>query len=164
MTSLIRRRAIAGLAMVILLALFLVPLPTLLVSGEQDTVLVLPMLFDKTFSIEYTHSVLKTPVQEHFVLAPGNDLLLTSTTYKSLGVGTPFLPEEGKFENRNGQFVLTGLNRHFKEVNLGFMPLAKQALLFRGKRYNFENYFESGSLIKLHVKQYTMGKILWEKF
>lgn len=167
MLGLFRQRVKLGVtvfALIILLALFLVPVPTLLVSVQNgNPVLVLPVLWEKTFTLEFTHSVLKTPVQEHFVLAPDNELLLTSTTYKSLGVGLPFLPEEGKLVNEHGVFVLTGLDRHFQEINQGFMPLAKQALLFGGKRYDFKDYFKPGSLVRLQVKQYTPAKIIWQK-
>ncbi|WP_003542662.1 DUF1850 domain-containing protein [Desulfotomaculum nigrificans] len=166
MTGWFRQRAravAAGLVLIILLLLFLVPLPTLLVSEQAGSpVLMLPMLFDKTCSLEYIHSVLKTPVRENFVLAPGNQLQLTSTTFKAYGVGTPYLPSEGKLENHHGEFVLTGLKRRFKEINLGFVPLNKQVLVYRGKKYPFSSYFKADSLVKIQVKPCTVAKIIWQ--
>ncbi|MEW6698179.1 MAG: DUF1850 domain-containing protein [Bacillota bacterium] len=158
-----RAKALAlALLLLVLLALFLIQVPTLLVSEQQGgAILAIPMLFNDTFTYEYIHSVLKTPVQENFILAPGHDLILTSTTYQSLGVGTPFLPGEGKLENRNGLFVLKGQNRHFPQVNLVFLPLTKQALIYREKRYNFEDYTEPGSLIKLESTSCTLVEIFW---
>ncbi|SHE98838.1 DUF1850 domain-containing protein [Desulforamulus putei] len=163
MTGLFRRRTgrIWVLASIVLAVLLLVPLPTLLLSSQQgEPVLLLPMLFDQSFTVEYIHSVNKTPVQEHFILAPGNDLLLTSTTFKALGVGTPFLPEEGKLENRSGVYVLSGINRHFKQINMAFMPLTRHALVYRGKRYDFKDYFPPGSLIALQAKPCSLAKII----
>lgn len=145
----------------ILAAVFFIPVPTLLVGEQQgQSVLAIPMLFDKNLTYEYLHSVLRTPVQENFTLAPGNDFLLTSTTFKSLGVGTPFLEGEGKLENRNGLFVLKGQDRHFKQLNFGMIPFTYQAILCQGKRYYFKDYFKAGSLIKLEVKKTSLARIL----
>lgn len=167
MTGFFRQRSgrIWVLVSIILAALLLVPLPTLLVSRQQEPPdILVPMLFEKGFSIEYIHSVNRTPVQENFILVPGNDLLLTSTTFKALGVGTPFLPEEGKLENRNGLYVLSGINRRFKEINIAYVPLTRHCLVYRGKRYDFNDYFPSGSLISLQVKPYSLAKIILLSF
>lgn len=158
------KAAVAGAVLIILLALFLVPLPTLLLSEQAgNPVLMLPMLFDQTCTLEYIHSVLKTPVRENFVLAPEHQLQLTSTSFKAYGVGTPYLPSEGKLELHNGEFLLSGLNRKFKEVDLGFVPLNKQVLLFRGKKYPFSDYFKDDTLVKLQVKPYSIAEIIWQK-
>ncbi|GAB6159088.1 hypothetical protein JCM39194_22880 [Desulfotomaculum varum] len=149
------------LAVLLVSVLLAVPLPTLVAGSQQgEEVLWLPLLIDRSFTIEYIHSVNKTPVQEHFVLAPGHDLLLTATTFHALGVGTPFLPEEGKLENHGGVYVLSGINRHFKQINLAFMPLTRHALVYRGVRYEFKDYFPPGSLIALQVKSYSLAQII----
>ncbi|ABO51714.1 conserved hypothetical protein [Desulforamulus reducens MI-1] len=154
-------KIIFGLLLISLLAMFFIPVPTLLVGQQQGKPdIVIPLIFDKTFTYEYLHSVLKTPVQENFLLAPGNNLLLTSTAFKSYGVGTPFLQGEGELENRNGQFILKGQNRRFQQLNFGVIPFTEPALLYRGGRYNFKDYFKAGSLITLKVKTLTPAKIL----
>ncbi|MEG6617409.1 DUF1850 domain-containing protein [Peptococcaceae bacterium 1198_IL3148] len=165
MPALYRQRIKLGLAIIMLaaiLAMFLVPIPTLLVGeqNEDEPVLAIPMVWDKTFYLEFTHSVLKTPVQEYFILAPDNTLLLTSTTYKSLGVGLPFLPEEGELENKDGLFVLKGLNRKFNTINQAFNPITKQALVYRGKQYYYQDYFKTGALVRVQMTQYTPVKLI----
>lgn len=152
---------ISSLLLLILLAVFFIPLPTLLVSQQQgQPVIVVPMVFDKTFTYEYLHSVNKTPVQESFLLAPGNSLLLTSTTFKAYGVGTPFLEGEGELENHNGLFILKGQNRRFPQLNFGVVPFTDPTLIYRGKRYHFKDYFQAGSLITLKVSNQTTAKVL----
>lgn len=141
---------------------FLLPVTTLSISQQNSKhQLLIPMVRQKTFSLYYLHSVQKTPVQEHFELAPGNKMILTSTHYQSYGVGLPFLPQEGKLVNKNGVFLLTGINRVYQEINIGFIPLAKQALLYKDKRYDFEDYFDSGSLLKLTVHRYSPFTLIW---
>ena len=64
-----------GLLLVVVLALFFVQVPTLVASEQNgDPEFAIPLLLERNFSYEYLHSVLKTPVQENFTLAPGNDL------------------------------------------------------------------------------------------
>lgn len=132
--------------------------------GEQgrEPTLLLPVLLERGFTLEYLHSVHRTPVREHFTLAPGNELILDYTVYRSLGVGTPFLPEEGHLERRDGEFVLSGLDRRFKVVNLAFTPLTSQALLIGGRRYDLADYFPAGSLLAIQARPCTPAELLWQ--
>ncbi|AQS57660.1 DUF1850 domain-containing protein [Desulforamulus ferrireducens] len=156
------KRFFLGLLLASVLVGALLPLPTLLVGEQQGaTRLAIPLVLDQSFTYEYLHSVLKTPVQEKFILAPGHDLLLESTTYQSLGVGTPFLPGEGELENHNGLYVLKGQNRTFHQLNLGLVDFTKQAILYRGSRYELADFFTSGSLIELQVKSMTPAELIW---
>ncbi|MDD2586740.1 MAG: DUF1850 domain-containing protein [Syntrophomonadaceae bacterium] len=152
-----------GLVTLFLLVILFLPFPVLVLSTQKGTtVLLVPMVFEKNFTLEYLHSVQKTPVQENLTLAPENKLLLTSTYYQSLGVGLPFLPEEGKLVNDNGIFKLTGLNRLYDKICLGFMPLAKHALLYHGNRYDFKDYFLPGTIIEIEIKKLSPAEILWQ--
>lgn len=54
-------------------------------------------LEDNTFSLGYTHSVMKTEAEEFFVV-DDDKMRLIKTEYSSYGVGLPFLPEEGSLE------------------------------------------------------------------
>lgn len=154
----------AGLAVLLLAGICLYPCPVLVLSKQRGPdVLLIPLNKGDCFSYEYIHSVQKTPVQEHFVTAPDHKILLTSTTYQSYGVGLPFLPEEGQLEMRNGKFELTGLNRYYGVVHIGFIPLACQALLYGDKRYDFADYFKSGEMIDVEIRQYSLFDLLVHK-
>lgn len=141
------------------------PLPTLCIrQHDSDNQLLIPLLKTKTFSFYYLHSVQKTPVQENYVVTSGNKLLLVSTDYQSYGVGLPFLPEEGVLVNDNGMFRLTNINRLYSKIDMGFMPLADHALLYQGKRYEFDRYFDAGSLLQITVADYSIFSSLWLMF
>ncbi len=147
----------------ILLTASIIQITALVISEQRgDEVLIIPMLNGREFDYQYIHSVQKTPVQEHFAAAPNNQLLLTSTTYQSFGVGLPFLPEEGDLEHIDGKYVLTGINREFDRVNIGFITLAHQELFYNGKSYNFRDYFKSGALLVVEVKRYSALGIMGE--
>lgn len=138
------------------------PLPTLVIrQPDSDHQLLIPLLQNKGFSLYFLHSVQKTPVKENYILAPGNKLRLISTDYQSYGVGLPFLPEEGVLINDDGIFRLTGINRLYDKIDMGFMPLADHALLYGSKRYEFDRYFDEGSLLQITVKGYSPFLLLW---
>lgn len=150
---------------IVVASLFLVRLPFLVVAGqENNSVLYLPLVVNKTFSLYYVHSVHKTPVWENFSLGSGDQLVLTSTIYQSLGVGIPFLPGEGRLVNDRGRFMLTGLDRRFSEINLQVTSIAGQAVIYRDKKYDLNRYFASGDLIRIRVIRYRLGSFLWQKF
>ena len=153
--------AVIGL---LLAGVFCYPLSVLTLTERTGSdELLIPLLQGKSFTYEFIHSVQKTPVQEHFVAAPENQILLTSTTYQSYGAGLPFLPSEGKLTINGGKFSLEGLNRHYKTINIGYMPLAHQSLLYGGQRYDLGEYFLPGTLIKIEIKHYTPVRLLWKQ-
>lgn len=151
------------MAFIALLAalLFTVRLDFLWVTGENNRpIWTLPLYGQRNFSLAYTHSVQKTPVLENFKAGPGGLLVLESTVYQSLGVGLPFLPEEGKLIITEGKFVLSEINRQFKELNLISLPLAEQALIYKEKRYQFSHSFSPGEQINIKIKSISAGRAL----
>lgn len=151
----------AVMTIMLLVGIGLCPCPALVISKQRGpAVLWIPLNNGDCFTYEYIHSVQKTPVQEHFVSAPGFKMLLTSTTYQSYGVGLPFLPEEGQLEMKNGKFELKGLNRYYEVIHIGYIPLACQGLTYGGKKYDFNNYFNSGEMIDIEIKEYSLVTIL----
>lgn len=146
----------------LLLTAALWPVPALLIRERQgDIGLIVPLLSDKEFDYEYIHSVQKTPVQEHFVAAPDNQLKLISTTYQSFGVGLPYLPEEGELTLIDGKYVLTGIDRSFEVVHMGVWPPVKQALQIHGKRYVLADYFASGTMLDIEITEISPLNIIW---
>lgn len=139
------------------------PLPVLQAKDNNSQALLIPLLKGKYFSLEYIHSVQKSPVREHFVVMAGNQIKLTSTTYQSLGVGLPFLPSEGQLVNNQGTFELTGLNRVFREIRLAVMPVSYQGLVYNDHHYLLSDYFSPGSLVEISIQSYSPGYLIWQK-
>jgi hypothetical protein len=70
-------------------------------------------------TIDFIHSVQKTPVKERLRVSPGgHELELVETRYHSFGVGLPFLESEGDFRQEGNDFVITGMDRHFPGLAL----------------------------------------------
>ena len=157
------KRLLAFLCIVLAAGLILHPLPVLQVKDNNHQALLIPLVKGKNFSLEYVHSVQKSPVREHFVVVAGNQIQLVSTTYQSLGVGLPFLPSEGQLVNNQGTFELSGLNRVFREIRLAVMPVSYQGLVYNNHRYLLSNYFLPGSLVEISIQSYSPGYLIWHR-
>ena len=105
-----------GLVLLALGQVLLTPCLTLSAEGRR---LVVCEARGTELTINFIHSVQKTPVEEKLrVSAEGSELELTETRYHSFGVGLPFLESEGDFRQEGNDFVITGQNRHFPELAL----------------------------------------------
>ena len=125
---------------------WLIPL-TIIVKTESGTCLTVPTRIGDTFSLRYTHSVHKTPVWENFVITGVDGLILTSTEYRSYGVGMPSLPSEGVFTQLDDRFILTNLNRSFSQIPIRVGPEAQLSLVHHGQEYPLYEWFEPGTLV-----------------
>ena len=93
--------------------------PCLTLSAEGRRLAVFEAGQDLQLAIDFIHSVQKTPVEEILrVSAAGSELELTETRYHSFGVGLPFLASEGDFRQEGDDFVITGMDRRYRELAL----------------------------------------------
>lgn len=121
------------------------------VETESGIALSVPTYPEDTFSIRFTHSVHKTPVWENFVVRGGDKLTLTSTEYRSYGVGMPSLPSEGVFTQLEDRFIVTNLNRPFAQIPMRVGPEAKLSFIHQGQEYPLYQWFEAGTLVTLRI-------------
>ena len=105
-----------GLVLLALGQVLLTPCLTLSAEGRR---LVVCEARGTELTIDFIHSVQKTPVEEKLrVSAAGTELELTETRYHSFGVGLPFLASEGDFRQEGDDFVITGMDRRYRELAL----------------------------------------------
>jgi len=148
---------VTGVAILIIVLLLLISVPTVVLSEQNGTIrLLVPLWQEKEFTVEYMHSVNKTPVQENFIPAPDNKIKLTGTEFRSLGVGTPFLPEEGQLVNDQGVYHLSGIERYFDRVPFIFLPFTRHTLIAGGERFAFSDYFAAGQIVEVRMERYTL--------
>lgn len=107
----------AILAMAAILQVMLTPCLTLSAGGRRLAIYEAgPGLH---LTVDFIHSVQKTPVREILAVERGGKSLeLLETRYRSFGVGLPFLAEEGDFLQEGDEFVLRGMQRHFPALSL----------------------------------------------
>lgn len=130
---------------------------TITVKTESGTCLTLPTKPGDTFSLRFIHSVHKTPVWENFVVIGVDALTLTSTEYRSYGVGMPSLPSEGVFTQLDDRFMLTNLNRSFRQIPVRVGLEAQLSLVHHGQEYPLYEWFESGTLVVISTSYDYFG-------
>jgi len=135
-----------SLLLCIVLYWWLTPL-TIIAKTGAGTRLAVPTKIGDTFSLMFNHSVHQTPVWENFVVTGVDGLTLTSTEYRSYGVGMPSLPSEGVFTQLDDRFILTNLNRPFSQIPVRVGPEAKLTLVHHGREYPLYEWFEPGTLV-----------------
>ena len=68
------------------------------------------------FSIEFIHSVNKSPVKEYYIVADGR-IYLTAVRYESFGAGIPSELEDGQtMRLEDGTMLITGYDRHIPRL------------------------------------------------
>ena len=143
-----------GLTLLALAQVLLTPCLTL--SAEGRRLAMYEARPGVELKIDFIHSVQKTPVQEKLrVSSDKKDLQLVETRYHSFGVGLPFLESEGDFRQEGNDFVITGMERHFKELALrtGVGTRLTLTLSGQGQEERFELYrdYEPGTLIEVRL-------------
>lgn len=130
--------------------------PCLTLSAEGRRLALFEARPELVLTIDFIHSVQKTPVKEKLqVSSEGRELELVETRYHSFGVGLPFMESEGNFRQEGNDFVLTGMNRRFASLSLrtGVGTELTVTLSREGYARCFELYREyaPGTLIEVRL-------------
>ncbi|WP_300523710.1 DUF1850 domain-containing protein [Aminiphilus sp.] len=113
------------------IVLFSAPVPFLVVTNADTTLLTYPILPGQFIVTRYIHSVELTPVEDVFV-ARGGVLWQWEERVKSHNAGLPVAPSRnGRFLARNGWFVFQGGRAHFPMIHyrVGTAELGANELL-----------------------------------
>ncbi|MBQ7453478.1 MAG: DUF1850 domain-containing protein [Selenomonadaceae bacterium] len=106
------------LALVALMILFsLTSTQKIFIGTERATVAVVDAQENLPLTIEFVHSVQKTPVIEELVFYE-DKFILQRTKYKSQGVGLPFDAADGNFYRDGDWFIMDDMNRPLKNLEL----------------------------------------------
>jgi hypothetical protein len=106
------------------------------------------------FTVSFLHSVARSQVDETYVVEAGGRMVLTESVYYSFGAGLPFDLDPGqKFELRDGQLFLTGLNRQIGELWLAVGTIARHQLIVRGEIIPLSSLAKPGDPVVISIKQ-----------
>ncbi|MCX7780584.1 MAG: DUF1850 domain-containing protein [Negativicutes bacterium] len=152
------RYKLAGIFLVVIFAALgwnVARQPYLVIEADKAVVYkTLPIQVGSYISLSFTHSVQKTPVIENFVINESYRLVLKSTEYKSLGVGLPFLAEDGVFFAGDNKFVMSGMDRVYPGIDLRVGPEAQHSLIYGDSNIPLHDLFPPGTLVHLRVVPY----------
>ena len=135
------------LAAVSLVILFCVTsTPKIFVGTENQTVAVVDAKENLPLTINFIHSVQKTPVIEELEFR-GGEFILLRTKYKSQGVGLPFDISDGKFYRDGEWFIVDEMNRRFKNLELRTGKGTQLKISIGGKNFELYKKFPPGTKI-----------------
>ena len=135
---------LAAVALAILF--FLTSAPKIFVGTENETVAVVDARENLPLTINFIHSVQKTPVIEELEFR-GGEFILLRTRYKSQGVGLPFDAADGKFHREGEWFVVDEMNRRFKNLELRTGKGTQLKIFLDGREYKLYEKFTRGTKI-----------------
>ena len=135
---------LAAVAIVILFAL--TTSPKIFIGTEHQAISVVDAKENLPLTIEFTHSVQKTPVIEELAFDAGEFVLLR-TRYKSLGVGLPFDAGDGNFRREGDWFIMDDMNRRFKNLELRTGKGTHLKITVDGREYELYKKFPLGTKI-----------------
>ena len=134
----------------VVLALILLTLtthqPKIYLCTDSTTVFVADYQENLPVTINFMHSVQKTPVIEELELRNGEFVLLR-TKYKSQGVGLPFDASDGKFYRDGAWFIMDNMNRHFKKLELRTGKGTQLKITLNGREFDLYKKFPPGTKI-----------------
>ncbi len=79
---------IVSISILLFILFAIIPVNTMILSNQQENIMVHPFFKEESFSIRWTHSVEKEDWEEFFHVK-NNEIILTSTRFKTFGAGVP---------------------------------------------------------------------------
>lgn len=107
-----------------------------------------------TFGIRWTHSIHRSPVEEHYRLQDGQ-IILSEMTFRDYGIGMENELSPGEeLIMQDGQFRILHMNRVFPALHLFIGQVrANHTLLFLGKEIPLGSVYIPGSAITIQVEK-----------
>lgn len=137
--------------------------PYLYFYGEQGQVyLKLPIREKEEFSIEFVHSVNKSPVIDYYTVKDG-DIYVTSTKYYSFGAGvqTELEGDQKLIHTDDGGMLVTGIDQRMEPLSYVVAMVSDHVLTHRNQRYSLEKLCGRGALVDIQVKRFWDKEELW---
>ena len=87
------------------------------------------------FTIDFIHSIERTPVREVFRVGEDYNIYLVGTVYESFGTGLPTMPDEGaKLVLQGGKIRITGMHRKLEPFLIAVSPVPGHVLTIGEER------------------------------
>ena len=133
-------------AALLIILFFVTSTPKIFIGTQNQTVAVVNAEENLPLTINFIHSVQKTPVIEELEYRNG-EFVLIRTKYKSQGVGLPFDVADGKFYRDGDWFVFDDMNRRFKNLDLRTGKGTNLTVTLNGRDYPLYKKFPLGTKI-----------------
>jgi hypothetical protein len=133
--------------------LFVLPLVTVLEISDAAgrTLAEVPVREGDLVSVNYTHSVEKTPVNETYMVDKDGCLKLAFATFESGGAG---LPSDASYDIRQGSdgtFVITNFNRTYDTVTYGTGNISRHRVIIGQDEYRLYDILKGNNKFTMRI-------------
>ncbi len=134
-----------------------IPITFIEISHNRDGIVYDRRMIDinDSISIRYIHSVMKTPVYEHYLVMPDGRLLLTDTEFMSYGAGLPE-KNEHDFEMTDKGFRVYNINQPFDFIVYRTAPIhtgADITLMTEKNEIPFLSFSQERTPVRISIKK-----------
>lgn len=152
------------LVLVLLFILVIIPFfPHLvIIDGETNVILYSKFfLLEKEFMIRYIHSIHLTPIEELYRINDKN-IVLFEMHYDTYSVGMPSELNEGEvFEQKDGKFVISNMNRIFSNIDLRIgQIISNHTFIIDNEEIELDKITTPGSWIRFEVRNFNIVDLI----
>ena len=155
--------AVAAVATVLFLAFFPIFTAVQLTAVKTgEKVLLFPLTEGEEFSVRFTHSVNRRPVQDFLTVRDGGFVVLRSR-YDAFGAGMPVADEEGArlIIRPDTSLELIDINRRLNEFTVFAGTVADHHVEVRGTLFRLSELVKPGEPVKFQVTK--LSYLQWQK-
>ncbi|MGM0874672.1 MAG: DUF1850 domain-containing protein [Bacillota bacterium] len=129
-------------------------------EDQEQLIAYLSLKKDKTFQIQYTHSIHLSDVLESYRLSD-KQINLTELAYEDFAVGMPSNAEGNEvFEVIDGTYYIKNMSRSFPYIDLRIGQVrANHRLIYQNKTYRISNYIVPGTWVRISSAKIS----LWQQ-
>ncbi|GEM_PF-3018178 len=113
----------------------------------------------RSFGLAHTHSVMKTPVEDYYVVEGRDRLVQTKTRYRSLGAGLPFAGV-GEFRREEGWFVREDLDGTLPNITVRVGRVSDQVLTIGDQEIPLRDLDQPGKALTIRARM-ILFSVLW---
>jgi len=114
-----------------------------------------------TFSIIYTHSVNRSPIEDQFVVDSEYNIVLLKSIFKSFGAGVPSTSDnEMKFEFFEDRIEASYTNRKIEKLILSIGTIADHRFIMNEKNIRLSELSEPQSSIYFSIDRITLFQLV----
>lgn len=103
------------------------PVSVIRILADDQVLSTVPVRAGEEMTLEYRHSVTRTPVREVFLLQDGGGFVLVRTEQSDFGAGLP-TDQSGSFRQEDGVYIISGIDRVLPVIPLRISEGSSQTL------------------------------------
>ncbi len=149
---------LAGVLLILAVALFLSPPKTGLEIVDQEETVLKRIPDISSFALKHTHSAMQAPVKDYYEFKDRNTIVQTKTKYKTLGAGLPF-EGVGEFRKEDEWFVKDHMTLEISDLTVRIGEVSNHVLIIDEEEVPLIDLVEkNGKALKIKPRYIIFSK------